>query len=286
MLVSASSHFETLFQSGFSEATTKKLLDVEDISEFTSDTDFSPYKAAQYEAVPFRPLDEKIEDRYFEELPPWIVAATEKVIAKSKKGKKRARDDDEDDEYDPGPDGKRLTVIEIHETSYNTFRAMIAYLHSRLVPFTPLTSDYLVACHQARLEDSTETRWVLKVSMWDWLERQWNGLERARDWEGVQPCTPQSMYRLADRYEMDELREMTLGYIIRSLTVENVAYELFSPLSLDYELVQKPILDFFIKNWEEVKKSTSFKTVLDKFSLGELAKGRDLMETIFGLMRA
>jgi len=107
----------SVFQSGFSEATTKKLLDVEDISEFTSDRDFSPYKASQYEAIPFRPLDEKIEDRYFEELPPWIVAATEKPIAKSKKGKKRARDDDEDDQYDPGPDGKRLTVIEVHETS-------------------------------------------------------------------------------------------------------------------------------------------------------------------------
>jgi len=37
---------------------------------------------------------------------------------------------------------------------------------------------------------------------------------------------------------------------------------------------------------KEVKKTTGFKSVLDKFSLGELAKGRDLMETIFGLIGA
>jgi len=45
------------------------------------------------------------------------VAATEKVVTKKKKGKKRTRSDDEDDEYDAGPDGKLLTVIEIHETT-------------------------------------------------------------------------------------------------------------------------------------------------------------------------
>jgi len=73
--------------------------------------------------------------------------------------------------------------------------------------------------------------------MWDWLERQHNYLKRARDWEGIQPCTPQSMYRLADRYEMDELREMTLGYIIRSLTVENVSS--FSTLSVDHALIDR-----------------------------------------------
>ena len=106
-----------VFGSGFSEATTKKLLDIEEISGFLYDSDCSPYKAIQHEAVPFRPLNDNIKYRSFQELPPWIVAATEKVVTKKKKGKKRARSDDEDEEYDAGPDGKLLTVIEIHETT-------------------------------------------------------------------------------------------------------------------------------------------------------------------------
>ena len=103
---------------------------------------------------------------------------------------------------------------------------MIAYLHTGLGPFLPLTSDYLVACDQARLEDAEENQRALRSRVWDWLWEKWGDLDRHRDWEGVQPCTTQSMYRLADRYEMDELRELTLGFIVRSLTAENVSTSL------------------------------------------------------------
>ncbi|GAA5992886.1 hypothetical protein JCM5350_008344 [Sporobolomyces pararoseus] len=94
------------------------------------------------------------------------------------------------------------------------------------------------------------------------------------------------MYRLADCYGIGELAHWTLGYIVRSLTVENVAYELFLPLSLDFEAVSEPILEFLVQNWEQVKNTKAFETVLESFSLGELARGKHIMARIFKLMRA
>jgi hypothetical protein len=36
---------------------------------------------------------------------------------------------------------------------------------------------------------------------------------------------------------------------MRPCHLEQVSYELFSPLSLNYEAVQKSILEFFLENW-------------------------------------
>lgn len=37
--------------------------------------------------------------------------------------------------------------------------------------------------------------------------------------------------------------------MLTTLTVIQVAYELFSPLSFDYDEIQRPVLDYFNKNW-------------------------------------
>jgi len=111
---------------------------------------------------------------------------------------------------------------------------MLAYLHTGLVPFSALPSDFLVLHDQARAAEGKEgTPETETFHFADWQGEAFDGLAGQRDWEGVSCCTPHSMYRLADRYEMDELREMSLGFILRSLTVENVSPPLLPILSRD-----------------------------------------------------
>ncbi|GAA5913351.1 uncharacterized protein JCM6883_003048 [Sporobolomyces salmoneus] len=156
------------------------------------------------------------------------------------------------------------------------YRALIAYLYSGYPPFFYLSSGILVGFDaESQPNQSFDSQLKLElqiefdVSLGDSL------------YYGVLPCSAHAMYRLADRYGVDELMELSLGFITRSLTVENVAYELFSPLSLDFAAVQEAIFEFFSANWDAVKASKAFGVVIDKFSSGELQPGKELMTSIF-----
>jgi len=149
---------------------------------------------------------------------------------------------------------------------------MIAYLHTQVTPFFYLPSDLLVTTKKSDDISATIDNLLAKG-----LKRIVAAAKAHPLWYGVTPCSAHAMYRLADRYLLEELKEMSLGFITRSLTPENVrgfsgsdsscatqcsirstslpqvSYELFSPLSLDHEKVQKPILDYFVDNWVSVR---------------------------------
>ncbi|GAA5946391.1 hypothetical protein JCM3765_000224 [Sporobolomyces pararoseus] len=181
------------------------------------------------------------------------------------------------------PDRKLLTVVEVDESDFRSFRAMISYLHVQLVPFYSITSNFLLELAKDRQPGDDFEKYEHCPA--DWLENHFSSKKKQHYSNNLHPCSPYEMYRLADKYKIEHLKKLSLDYIVRSLTIANVAYELFSPLSLEYKPVSQMILDFFVKNWAEVKKSTAFKAVLDKFSAGEL-HGRDLMESIFDMMKA
>lgn len=94
---------------------------------------------------------------------------------------------------------------------------MIYYLHAGLVPFTQLPSTPL------SLLDSDEMDQLGLDTLPSTLAQAFFDLEDQRDWGDVKPCLAHSMYRLADRYEMDQLREISKGFILRSLTVDTVS---------------------------------------------------------------
>ncbi|GAA5915234.1 uncharacterized protein JCM6883_002369 [Sporobolomyces salmoneus] len=180
---------------------------------------------------------------------------------------------------------KRIYVVDITETDFTTYRAMLSWLYCREVSFTALPSDYLVARDKALAEHlPTDPSFAFDPPEL-WLPKKFESLKGQRINRKIPPCSAHSMYRLADCYSINGLKRVAKDRILRCLTVENVAYELFSPLSIDYEEIQKPVLEFFVKNWAQVKKTTAFKNVLDKFAEGELARARELIETVFTLMR-
>ncbi|GAA5963184.1 hypothetical protein JCM3765_003639 [Sporobolomyces pararoseus] len=301
ILVSASSHFKTrkadpltilscikhqtdsvpaiVFESGFSESTSRRKFDVEKLAnhekdDYTStsaliDQQLLPFYSSETESTPQPSASENQASNDH--------ANSSAPTPSSEPSRKRIKleEGNGSDPSAPETTGRLMNAIDVHETDFRTYRAMISHLHTPVVPFLPVTSNYLVEHFNNELDYSCPL---------DWLQEQFEELDSSFDWSGVEPCSAAAMYRLSDRYDLEDLRELSLGFIIRSLTIENVPYELFSSLSLDYEAVQKPILEFFVKNWSEVRKSKGFKLVLEQFSLGKLAKGKDLMGKIFEMI--
>lgn len=107
--------------------------------------------------------------------------------------------------------------------SFRTYRAMISYLHTTIVPFLPVASNFLVELAKLdRKEDDDFNKFKTRPGAW--LYRTFKNLPDQCDWGGVDPCSPHDMYRLADCYCIDDLRELSLAFIVRSLTVENVSF--------------------------------------------------------------
>ncbi|GAA6033611.1 hypothetical protein JCM8097_001482 [Rhodosporidiobolus ruineniae] len=72
-----------------------------------------------------------------------------------------------------------------------------------------------------------------------------------------------------------------------TLTVQNVAYEAFCLLSVDFEDFQKPVLEFLLEHWDEVKSTTAMQQVLSLLADGSLPDGAVILGKIHaGLTKA
>jgi len=69
-------------------------------------------------------------------------------------------------------------------------------------------------------------------------------------------------------YDLQELKQRAFQHIIKSLTVENIAYEMFSAFTATYEDVRKVQVSFFLDNWSEIRGSDSMRTVLQQIRQG------------------
>ncbi|GAA5897012.1 uncharacterized protein JCM6883_006551 [Sporobolomyces salmoneus] len=81
--------------------------------------------------------------------------------------------------------------------------------------------------------------------------------------------------------DRDEVIKILIPRLLK-LYDDAVAYELFSPLSLDFEPVRERISEYLIKHWKHVKESKAWKKVFEKFGAGELPKGMELMSSVIG----
>lgn len=96
---------------------------------------------------------------------------------------------------------------------------MIAYLHTQDTPLFYLPSDLLVKVDQLDDPSTANVDNLLTKALQDVV----SAAKASSLWYGVTPCSAHAMYRLADCYDLEELKEMGLGFITRSLTAENVS---------------------------------------------------------------
>ncbi|GAA6033603.1 hypothetical protein JCM8097_001478 [Rhodosporidiobolus ruineniae] len=272
VLVERSPHLKTLLDSGFSESINKVSLDPDDLDEPDDPLDgdsndficFLAQPASPHPTPPSpgsRPRTRSRSSRG-ESPPPCKKARIgEGAVEHPVEEERPDADSGEDVSEDSSP--RQFVEVRIDGRSYATFDSYLYYLHTGSVDFTPSMSDYLVACQK----DSNETR-----PAHEWL------VEKAFDSD---PCVPHAMYRLADEYLDTNMRELAKSFIVRSLTVDNVAYEAFCQLSMDYEDFQKPVLDFLLKNWDEVNESAGFKRAMELLEEGNLPGGGAVLAKIF-----
>jgi len=97
----------------------------------------------------------------------------------------------------------------------------------------------------------------------EWL-KEW-----ARNNPGrVMPCSAKAVYRLADKLDLRDLKNRAFQHIVKSLTVTNVAYEVFSSFSATFEDVRKVQVEYFLAHWSDIRGSDAMRNVWQQIRLG------------------
>ncbi|BGP49012.1 hypothetical protein JCM10450v2_004891 [Rhodotorula kratochvilovae] len=143
--------------------------------------------------------------------------------------------------------------INIVDTAYTTYRAILLYLQTHHIAFAPLSS----VC--APLDPSAPmTR----------LER----LSSSADLDPSVPfpVSPKSAYRLAHLLELNNLEERCLHALRRSLTVASAPHELFDDASVCFPGWRGVVLKFVLRNWDAVTASESWRSLDERIERDEI----------------
>ncbi|KAJ7159562.1 hypothetical protein C8R46DRAFT_1001806 [Mycena filopes] len=124
------------------------------------------------------------------------------------------KDSGSDPDVDSEKHLRRGRVVVLKDTAYRTWKALLYYLYTRQINFVPLRS------------------------------------ENCLDLETKEPkCSAKSMYRLADKLGLDELKSSALQYIRTRLSEENILQEVFSSFTSMYPTVQTLEVEFLTSNF-------------------------------------
>ncbi|KAH9002814.1 hypothetical protein EDB86DRAFT_2898257 [Lactarius hatsudake] len=176
----------------------------------------------------------------------------------------------------PGPPKLRVVVKDV---AYATYRAVLYYLYTDRIRFAPLSSSFLSSCSpgatceqipndsQASLGPVTRTG-LADVNAGASSRREWiQEWERGNPGHPV-PCSAKAVYKLADKLGLAELKSRAFEHITKSLTVENVPYEVFSTFSATFEVVRKVEVKYFLDHWAEIRSSDAMRSVWHQIRLG------------------
>ncbi|GAA5909483.1 hypothetical protein JCM6882_002655 [Rhodosporidiobolus microsporus] len=144
----------------------------------------------------------------------------------------------------------------MEDVSWVTLRAFIFYLYTCHIIFTPPASNFTVELHS--LTPASRPLGILK-SRRMWLLAR---CKQSSDNESLQGVSPHAMYRLADKLDVPELKEMARRAIIAGFFPANVLYELISTFSHLHEEIQEAALRYACENWTLVKATPAFPRVI------------------------
>ncbi|KAJ8691450.1 hypothetical protein PTI98_011019 [Pleurotus ostreatus] len=65
-----------------------------------------------------------------------------------------------------------------------------------------------------------------------------------------------------------ELKERASQHICKSLTADNIAYEVFSPFAASFDDIRRFEVDFFLKNWATIRDSKAMRDVWHQIRIG------------------
>lgn len=206
--------------------------------------------------------------------------------------------DDEEELEDPQPAGAETSAddldcdhyrIVVTNAAYTTYRAVLLYLSTGHIAFAPLSSAPPVLVEapsdrglSAEQEDPESVASVTNSSSHRAPPRAYDSVVLRKRFRGVwaeeyptlpRPASPKSVYRLAHLLQIAELQRLALASLLNFVTVENVAVEAFSPVSLAYDEVRSQLIDFIVRHWPQVKTSPSWIELSGKARRSEIVGG-------------
>ncbi|PRQ70321.1 hypothetical protein AAT19DRAFT_11070 [Rhodotorula toruloides] len=148
--------------------------------------------------------------------------------------------------------------------SYSTFFSYLYWIYYDEISFAPSHAFALSAPETASPHDCSTIATFVETGSID----------------GAPPCDAHALYRLADRYLHNDLRDAAKNFIVESLTPETAAYEAFSSLGRTYTDVQDEIVKYIVKNLDAVRTSAGWTRALELMKDGQLVGGSVVLNKV------
>ncbi|CBQ68397.1 conserved hypothetical protein [Sporisorium reilianum SRZ2] len=78
------------------------------------------------------------------------------------------------------------------------------------------------------------------------------------------PCSAKSMYRLADKLQIPELKQRAQQELANNLSVDNIVWEAFSGFNSQFPAIRQMETEFLLKHWSEVKGTEVMKNIFSR----------------------
>ncbi|PLW30182.1 hypothetical protein PCANC_22149 [Puccinia coronata f. sp. avenae] len=169
---------------------------------------------------------------------------------------------------------RKMTVIEVTDAAYTTFKALLYFLYTDSISFAPLSSTYRCLKDEA-LEtgipfcySSRKAYGHAMIAKAAFIGSGGQSVPSGSAVDSSLVCSAKAIYRLADKLNLTELKSRAFEHITRSLTVQNIPMEVFSSFTSAYEEIRKIEVNYMLTHWNEVRDGRSMKTVLKMLSDG------------------
>ncbi|GAA5928045.1 uncharacterized protein JCM15063_006067 [Sporobolomyces koalae] len=148
----------------------------------------------------------------------------------------------------PVPSG--VKVVNVTDTAHSTYFAVLVWISTEVIEFAPIRSTFYKEIGNS---DTAQARAARTAAV--------KALRDRPQTEEFTVASPRSVYRLAHLLELHDLAKLALENYAHQLTISGVLYELFSDVSYSYPDVQELVLNYVVKNWENAKKTKSWKVI-------------------------
>ncbi|KAH9837753.1 uncharacterized protein C8Q71DRAFT_559596 [Rhodofomes roseus] len=138
-----------------------------------------------------------------------------------------------------------------------TWEAFLFYIYTGVIIFAPLTSN------------GTEARREFMLNY------------KANNPRRPKPCSCKSIYRIALKLDMADLKDLALKELKSQLSKDNIVKEIFTPFTSQYEEVKEMELQLLKRHWEELKGSAQVTEMLSNIVSGRYPHATSIMTEIW-----
>ncbi|BGP35845.1 hypothetical protein JCM10296v2_007697 [Rhodotorula toruloides] len=237
ILVEKSAHLRTLLSSGFAEGSADTVLDRDSARELPSNLHAGDLDEFADLVLPHKSIAADEDENQMKDLQPADADEAAPTTSATAASEPHSRVDLLESSATPVSSilrdaTARYRRVEVADCIYSTFFSYLYWIYYDEVSCRPSRAFALSAPETASPHDSSTIATFVETGSID----------------GAPPCDPHALYRLADRYLHDDLRDAAKNFIVESLTPETAAYEAFSKLGWIYTDVQDEIVKYIVKN--------------------------------------